>query len=117
MLSTRRFPSTTLRGMITFSLRRRDFPESVYEWWAQQPHTAWGGAFITSPDLNRFVAAASQDPVWVVSYESAYYDPHQALVERLSHMGRATEVPLPSDPEVQASESDPGLRLIGVSLR
>jgi hypothetical protein len=103
--------------MITFSLRT-GFPESVYEWWAQQPHTAWGGPVITSPDLNRFVADASQvKTVWVVSYESAYYDPHQALVERLSHMGRATEVPLPSDPEVQASESDPGLRLIRVSLR
>ena len=94
------------------------FPVSVYEWWAQQPHTAWGGPVITQADLNRSVADASKEKtVWIVSYENDYYDPHQALLERLGQMGSATEVPLPLEPESQGSESDSGLRLIRFTLR
>jgi uncharacterized membrane protein len=94
------------------------FPISVYEWWGKQPHTAWGGPVITQVDLNKFLGVASQaKTVWVVSYENDYYDPQQKLIERLSEMGSATEIPLPSDPESQGSDSGTDLRLIGVTLR
>jgi uncharacterized membrane protein len=93
-------------------------PVSVYEWWAMQPHTAWGGPVITESDLNRFIADLSGNrTVWLVSYESDYYDPHQKLLQRLGQMGSVIEVPLPFEPDTQASESDQGLKLIRVNLR
>src|SRR5206468_2308116 len=56
---------------LNFQPDETGFPVSVYEWWARQPHTAWGGPVITQADLNRSVADASKEKtVWIVSYES-----------------------------------------------
>jgi hypothetical protein len=92
------------------------FPLSIYDWWDRQDNEAWGGPVILRSDLDRFVtglSASKPKTLWLVRYEAYYYDPHDALLERLRQIGQVTEIRLPPDPDT----TDPRqtLRLFRVS--
>jgi 4-amino-4-deoxy-L-arabinose transferase-like glycosyltransferase len=75
------------------------FPISIYEWWKQQPFKGWGGPIINRSDVDRFISGfdnSGATTLWLVLYETQYYDPHNLLVKRLSETGEITEVVAPS---------------------
>jgi hypothetical protein len=93
------------------------FPISIYDWWDKQKNEAWGGPVILRSDLDEFVSGLSASrpkAVWLVWYETYYYDPHDALLERLRQLGQVTEFRLP--PDRDATDPQEALRLIQVSL-
>jgi hypothetical protein len=100
-----------------FQPRETGFPLSIYDWWDKQPNEAWGGPVILRSDLDEFVtglSASKPKTVWLVWYETYYYDPHDALLERLSQRGQVTEFRLP--PDRDTTDPQEALRLIRVSL-
>jgi 4-amino-4-deoxy-L-arabinose transferase-like glycosyltransferase len=102
-----------------FQPRESGFPLSIYDWWDKQENEAWGGPVILLSDLDEYtsgLAASRPKTLWLVLYESYYYDPHDALLERLRQVGRVTEFRLPSDPDIPDSQNDETLRLIRVSV-
>jgi hypothetical protein len=54
--------------------------------------------------------------VWLVLFETSYYDPHDALLARLRQLGQATEISLPPDPDISDLQENPPLRLIRISI-
>jgi hypothetical protein len=60
-------------------------PKSVYRWWEEQPFKGWGGPVLKTVDLDSKVAALESRPrtIWLVEYETFYYDSHEALLARL----------------------------------
>jgi uncharacterized membrane protein len=102
-----------------FQPQEDGFPISVYDWWKEQEFKGWGGPVILRSDLDEYtsgLAASRPKTLWLVLYESYYYDPHDALLERLRQVGRVTEFRLPSDPDIPDSQNDETLRLIRVSV-
>jgi hypothetical protein len=71
-------------------------------------------------DLDQFVSgtlASDSKILWLVLYETNYYDPHDALLTRLRHLGQVTEVRFPPEQDAPASEEDPPPRLIRISVK
>jgi len=100
-----------------FQPRETGFPISIYDWWTRQSHTAWGGPVMTKADLNQFLATRpGTKTLWLVSFETYYYDPHEALLAELRRRGEVTEVALPPDPDSLPSQQDSHPRLIRVTL-
>lgn len=100
-----------------FQPQEEGFPLSIYDWWNQQGFKGWGGPVILQSDLGRFASALSTSTpktLWLVRYETNYYDPHDALLARLRQLGQVTEVRLPPDPG--ATDPQEALRLFRVSL-
>jgi len=72
---------------------------------------------VTQSDLDQFVSnlsASRSKTLWLVLYETYYYDPHDALLGRIRELGEATEFHLPSDPDTPDSKES--LRLIRISI-
>jgi len=102
-----------------FHPRENGFPVSVYYWWNNQGFKGWGGPVILQSDLDQFVSilsASKQKTVWLVLYETNYYDPQDALLARLRQLGQATEIHLPPDPDTPKSQDKQTLRLVRISL-
>ncbi|WP_260704162.1 glycosyltransferase family 39 protein [Edaphobacter flagellatus] len=94
------------------------FPIDIYTWWDMQRHTGWGGPVITQSDLNNFTSdllPSDGKTIWLVSYETYYYDPNNALLKRLSELGHSTLVPLPENPDDHAGSNDSQLRLYRIA--
>ncbi len=77
----------------------RGFPEAIEGWWERQPFKGWGGPAVSEEDLARFVASLRETTrghrVWLVLYETRYYDPRQRLLAALREGARSIEVLLP----------------------
>jgi 4-amino-4-deoxy-L-arabinose transferase-like glycosyltransferase len=100
-----------------FRPKETGFPISIYDWWSRQSFEGWSGPVVKLADLNRFVAAAPRaKTLWLVLYETYYYDPHEQLLRQLREKAQVTEVSLPADPDAEISAEDPGLRLIRVTF-
>jgi uncharacterized membrane protein len=102
-----------------FQPSEEGFPVSIYDWWNGQEYKAWGGPVITHADLNKFDSELSESGVktlWVVSYETNYYDPHNLMLERLRQLGTLKEFTLPLGADASASQDESPLRLIRISL-
>ncbi|MGA3372021.1 MAG: glycosyltransferase family 39 protein [Terracidiphilus sp.] len=100
-----------------FQPRESGFPLSIYEWWDKQPNEAWGGPVILRSDLDQYItglSASRPKTLWLVLYETYYYDPHEALLNRLGQLGQVSEFRLP--PDRDASDPQEALRLIRVSF-
>jgi hypothetical protein len=96
------------------------FPLSIYDWWDKQRNEAWGGPVIMKSDLDEFVSglyASRSKTLWLVLYETYYYDPHDTLLESLRQFGQVTEFSFPQGEGASASEDDSNLRLIRISLK
>jgi uncharacterized membrane protein len=95
------------------------FPIDIDTWWNMQGHRGWGGPVITQSNLNRFIADLSRSDsktFWLVSYETYYYDPQDALLKRLSEVGHVAEVLLPINPDdAVGSQQGSRLRLFRIS--
>lgn len=73
---------------------------------------------ILRSDLDQFVSglsASQSKTVWLVWYETYYYDPHDALLARLRQLGQVTEFRLP--PDRDTPDPKEALRLVRVSLK
>jgi 4-amino-4-deoxy-L-arabinose transferase-like glycosyltransferase len=100
-----------------FRPKESGFPVSIYDWWSRQSFEGWSGPVVKLTDLNRFVDTAPRSKtVWLVLYETYYYDPHEQLLQRLREKAEVTEVSLPTDPDAEVTEDDHGLRLIRVAF-
>jgi hypothetical protein len=100
-----------------FQPRETGFPLSVYDWWNRQGFKGWGGPVILHSDLDEYVSGLSASrprTLWLVLNEAYYYDPHNALLERLRQLGQVTEFRLPPDRDTPDPEE--ALRLVRVSL-
>jgi len=100
-----------------FQPQESGFPLSIYDWWDKQSNKAWGGPVILQSDLDQFVSdlsASKSKTLWLVLYETYYYDPHDALLARLRQLGQVTEVSLP--PDRDATNSLEALRLIRITI-
>lgn len=100
-----------------FQPQETGFPLSIYDWWDKQRNEAWGGPVIMRSDLDQFVSglsASKPKTVWLVWYETYYYDPHNALLGRLRQLGQVTEFSLP--PDRDAPDPQEALRLIRASI-
>ena len=78
------------------------FPLSIYDWWEKQGYKGPGGPVIMNSDLDEYLSrlsASRPKAVWLVLFETSYYDPHDALLARLRQLGQSTEIRLPSDPD------------------
>jgi uncharacterized membrane protein len=102
-----------------FQSQETGFPISIYDWWGKQNNQAWGGPVILHSDLDEFASrltASKPNTVWLVLYETYYYDPHNALLEKIRTIGKVAEFPLPSDPDARAPQEAAPLRLIRISM-
>jgi|GEM_PF-2874567 len=100
-----------------FRPKETGFPISIYDWWARQNFEGWSGPVVKLADLNRFVDTAPRPKtLWLVLYETYYYDPHEQLLQRLRENAEVSEVSLLTDPDAEISEEDSGLRLIRVAF-
>ena len=101
-----------------FQPQETGFPISIYDWWNKQSNKAWGGPVITNTDLNDFVSGLSSSRpkrLWLVLYETYYYDPHEELLDRLHQLGQVTEVHLP--PDRDKPDKQETLRLFRIALQ
>jgi 4-amino-4-deoxy-L-arabinose transferase-like glycosyltransferase len=95
------------------------FPLSVYDWWEKQGFKGPGGPVIMNSDLDEYLSrlsASRPKAVWLVLNETYYYDPHNALLARLSQLGQVTEIRLPSDPDTPDPQENPPVRLIRIAI-
>jgi 4-amino-4-deoxy-L-arabinose transferase-like glycosyltransferase len=102
-----------------FQPEESGFPLSVYDWWEKQGYKGPGGPVIMNSDLDEYLSrlsASKPKAVWLVLFETSYYDPHDALLARLSQLGQATEIRLPSDPDTPDLQENPPLRLIRIAI-
>jgi hypothetical protein len=102
-----------------FHPREDGFPLSVYKWWSQQDFKGWGGPVILRSDVDRFISnqsASRAKTVWLVLYETDYYDPRLALLAKLRQVGHVDEITLPSESDPAAAQEQ-SLRLIRVSAQ
>jgi 4-amino-4-deoxy-L-arabinose transferase-like glycosyltransferase len=102
-----------------FHPREDGFPISVYDWWEKQDFKGLGGPVIMNSDLDEYLSrlsASRPETVWLVLNETYYYDPHDALLARLSQLGQVTEVSLPPDPDTPDPQENPPLRLIRIAI-
>ena len=112
-------PFDYFAGRLHFQPQENGFPLSIYEWWNEQAFKGWGGPVIMQSDLDRFVSrlsASGSKTLWLVLYETHYYDPHDALLARLRQLGLATEVHFLPERDTGASQDDQTMRLIRISL-
>ena len=81
------------------SLPMRGFPEGIEAWWQRQPFKGWGGPAVSEEDLAGFVAklreAERGHVVWLVLFETRYYDPRQRLLTALRENARSVAPVLP----------------------
>jgi hypothetical protein len=101
-----------------FHPRETGFPISIYDWWSEQSNKAWGGPVIMNSDLDEFVSrlsASRPKTLWLVLYETYYYDPHNKLLSRLRQLGEVSEVSLP--PDRDAPNSQQALRLFRIKMQ
>jgi 4-amino-4-deoxy-L-arabinose transferase-like glycosyltransferase len=101
-----------------FQPREVGFPLSIYDWWSKQKNQAWGGPVILRSDLDDFAAhliASDSKTLWIVRYETYYYDPQDALLARMRQLGKVEEISLPPDPDTTSEEES--LRLFRVKLQ
>lgn len=77
------------------AIRRSGFPESTIDWWQRQAFQGWGSAIPTHGDVDRVERQLRDLPdaavLWLVLYETGYYDPTSALEHRLGTVGVPTE--------------------------
>jgi len=100
-----------------FQPEETGFPVPIYDWWDSQRFEGWGGPVVTQQDLSRFVeSSSSSKTLWLVLYETYYYDPHEALLAQLRQKGEVTEIDLPPDPDSYSSDENSNLRLIRVAI-
>jgi 4-amino-4-deoxy-L-arabinose transferase-like glycosyltransferase len=71
------------------------FPESTTAWWSRQPFRGWGSAVPMAADIDREVTAqraATQGggELWLVLFETNYYDPYGLLRSRFEREGTVT---------------------------
>jgi hypothetical protein len=69
-------------------------------------------------DLDEYVSGLSASrpkAVWLVLFETSYYDPHDALLARLRQLGQVTEFSLPPDPDTPDSQEIPRLMRISIN--
>ena len=100
-----------------FQPRELGFPLSIYDWWDRQNNEAWGGPVIPRSDLDDFAArlsASRSKTIWLVRYETYFYDPHDALLEKMRQLGQVTELSLP--PDRDAPDPQESLRLFRISI-
>jgi 4-amino-4-deoxy-L-arabinose transferase-like glycosyltransferase len=101
-----------------FHPEENGFPLSVYDWWEKQGFKGWGGPVIMNSDLDEYVSGLSASrpkAVWLVLFETSYYDPHDALLARLRQLGQVTEFSLPPDPDTPDSQEIPRLMRISIN--
>lgn len=101
-----------------FQPHETGFPISIYDWWNMQKNQAWGGPVILRADLDDFTArlsASNSKTIWLIRYETYYYDPHDALLDRMRQLGTVAEINLPPDPDLTGD--DESIRLFRVSVR
>ncbi|HEV8600374.1 MAG TPA: glycosyltransferase family 39 protein [Gemmatimonadales bacterium] len=86
-------------GQAGVSLPLRGFPEGIEAWWARQPFKGWGGPAVSEHQLASFIARLRQGEgdhaVWLVLFETRYYDPRQRLLAALREQARSVEPLLP----------------------
>jgi 4-amino-4-deoxy-L-arabinose transferase-like glycosyltransferase len=100
-----------------FHPRETGFPISIYSWWDEQKFKGWGGPVISRSDLDRFTnKLARPTTVWLVSFETYYYDPHNELQARLRELGQVTEFHIPAEGNGD-TQDDSALRLMRVTIR
>jgi uncharacterized membrane protein len=112
-------PFDYFAGQAHFQPQETGFPLSIYDWWQSQGFKGWGGPVILRSDLDRFVsglAASRPKTVWLVLFETSYYDPRNELLEKLRLLGQVTEIPLPADPDTRGSQENSPLRLFRVAM-
>lgn len=98
-----------------FTPQETGFPVPIYDWWKVQKHTGWGGPVVMRSDLNQFVAGRSAEgTIWLVSYETNYYDPRESLLASFRQIAQVDEVPLPDNPDTQGTRGQEDLRLFRV---
>jgi hypothetical protein len=72
------------------------FPVTVYDWWESQPFRGWGSPVISRTDLDRFVRRLTtmerSRVIWLVLYETDYYDPRDDLLEALRTVSERTSI-------------------------
>ena len=77
------------------SLQERGFPVGIHDWWNRQPFKGWGGPVITRGDLSKFLeefsAGSAPRSIWVVLFETNYYDPRNQLLSNLKARYPLTE--------------------------
>ncbi|HEX8947877.1 MAG TPA: glycosyltransferase family 39 protein [Dissulfurispiraceae bacterium] len=77
------------------SLQERGFPVGIHDWWDRQPFKGWGGPVITRSDLSNFLgelkAGGATRSIWVVLFETNYYDPRNQLLSSLKARYPLTE--------------------------
>ncbi|HET9276226.1 MAG TPA: glycosyltransferase family 39 protein, partial [Gemmatimonadales bacterium] len=76
------------------------FPTGIREWWSSQPFKGWGGPPITRAALESFIDSlpgrAPSGRVWLIQFETRYYDPRRELLgalERSARVERVTAIP------------------------
>lgn len=77
-----------------FRYRGRGFPVDAVDWWQAQPFKGWGGPVIHRSDLARFVSESAGVPgrtVWLILFETKYYDPGDELLGGLQRVALKTE--------------------------
>ncbi len=112
-------PFDYFAGHAGFHPNENGFPLPIYSWWNSQAFKGWGSPVILKSDLEHFVsrlAAAKPRGVWLVIFEDQDYDPHDALLARLSQIGQVTEIHLPPDPDDKEPQLHPPPRLIHISI-
>jgi hypothetical protein len=77
----------------------RGFPEDIESWWARQSFKGWGGPAVSEQQLASFVASLREEErgrtVWLVLFETRYYDPKQQLLAALRENARSVDPQLP----------------------
>lgn len=77
----------------------RGFPVGIEAWWERQPFKGWGGPAVSEADLASFVARLRREErdhtVWLVLFETRYFDPKQRLLAVLRENARSVEPLLP----------------------
>ncbi|HYW41366.1 MAG TPA: glycosyltransferase family 39 protein [Bryobacteraceae bacterium] len=95
------------------------FPGSMYQWWKSQPFKGWGGPVVTKPDLDQFVSglrSGAPRSLWLILFETYYYDPSDALGAALSRLGKTAELPTGREQDSGAAPDESMPRLIRIRL-
>ncbi|MGH7752916.1 MAG: glycosyltransferase family 39 protein, partial [Gemmatimonadales bacterium] len=81
-------PFTYHARRIGLNVRTHGFPVGIREWWSRQPFKGWGGPVITAAELSSFVEDIGREEagrtVWLVLFDTRYYDPQDSLLTVLS---------------------------------
>jgi uncharacterized membrane protein len=82
-------------SLLHFYPTKRGFPTGISEWWDKQPFKGWGGPIITKHMLTEFVESLGHGnhkrSVWLILFETNYYDTHNQLFAKLKSISRSIE--------------------------